>query len=630
MGHRHLTMVSSNPPLHKQLEDRIMRALPAGRFSPIYRASVYTIGDIGHRIIDGVSDGLQVLVDASGGGAVLTGELKYGWTLVHVAVWLNRIDSISLMAGGMTKKNRRDTCLKLKVPRAIDAPTDSGWTPLHIACIRGYDRCARLLLRQGACPFVRDRRGNTPLHFASLRCKHLVHTILFNSHADLRRGNVSSQVPRLAPDMASKVYRSNFEKVNFNILTMQAYTMLSDGDPVRSQHGESLTVYARLDYKMEQIEADTLTHGIRQYDRPAPTPDPLDGHWMRCRCTLAGHGREGRSPMNPHPSNVGRSIFDMLTGRNKPTTDNLGIVPNLPRDLQKMFDAEELKDALWTGLAIDHTAGFKQALELHPPDRVRCLDDAIRNEIYIIISTEKFVFTTVDFEVLSVREINDLEAVSVTRQAGLICLKFQGFPDTLIEMGPTHWDGLHNKMKSSVSRWEDSLVRQEPDPILTFIDDDCNFFLTFAGLVETAPSFTLFRFSSKSFLFDPCTIHYGVLGLRREKGAPSDEDTKAPLMFALRHDGWLIWSPSPNAAINTCGRRSLKRLKECRSLGANHAFSLYFDEDLAQRNASRDGPFHMLLEADSHASCSKWIQHLSELLNMKDTYAHFGTCAPWL
>jgi len=40
-------------------------------------------------------------------------------------------------------------------------------TPLHLACIRGYTDCARILLAAGARLDVMDNDGNTPLHFAS-------------------------------------------------------------------------------------------------------------------------------------------------------------------------------------------------------------------------------------------------------------------------------------------------------------------------------------------------------------------------------------------------------------------------------------------------------------------------------
>ncbi|XP_062904138.1 NF-kappa-B inhibitor-like protein 1 isoform X3 [Mobula hypostoma] len=42
-----------------------------------------------------------------------------------------------------------------------------GRTPLHVACKRREGTAARLLLRHGADPMIRDQRGNTPLHLAA-------------------------------------------------------------------------------------------------------------------------------------------------------------------------------------------------------------------------------------------------------------------------------------------------------------------------------------------------------------------------------------------------------------------------------------------------------------------------------
>ena len=39
--------------------------------------------------------------------------------------------------------------------------------PLHLACIRGYTECARILLAAGARVDIIDNDGNTPVHFAS-------------------------------------------------------------------------------------------------------------------------------------------------------------------------------------------------------------------------------------------------------------------------------------------------------------------------------------------------------------------------------------------------------------------------------------------------------------------------------
>jgi hypothetical protein len=51
----------------------------------------------------------------------------------------------------------------------IDAQNSSGQTPLHVACSRGSWSVVRLLLRTGASPNSKDRRGLTPIQLALKR-----------------------------------------------------------------------------------------------------------------------------------------------------------------------------------------------------------------------------------------------------------------------------------------------------------------------------------------------------------------------------------------------------------------------------------------------------------------------------
>ncbi|CAI9731786.1 repeat domain-containing 46-like [Octopus vulgaris] len=56
--------------------------------------------------------------------------------------------------------------------------TNSGKTALHLAAIRGYSEIIELLLNHGANPNIKDRNGNTPLHW----CGHIESTDLLVSH----------------------------------------------------------------------------------------------------------------------------------------------------------------------------------------------------------------------------------------------------------------------------------------------------------------------------------------------------------------------------------------------------------------------------------------------------------------
>ncbi|CAF4884612.1 unnamed protein product, partial [Rotaria socialis] len=48
----------------------------------------------------------------------------------------------------------------------VDATTPKGWTPIHIASIRGHDACVQSLLNNNANINTRDRRNQTCLHMA--------------------------------------------------------------------------------------------------------------------------------------------------------------------------------------------------------------------------------------------------------------------------------------------------------------------------------------------------------------------------------------------------------------------------------------------------------------------------------
>ena len=63
--------------------------------------------------------------------------------------------------------------------------TPRGWTPAHIAGIRGQDACIQALANNGANLNAKDARGTTPAHMAS------AHGNSFTLHSILRAGTVS-------------------------------------------------------------------------------------------------------------------------------------------------------------------------------------------------------------------------------------------------------------------------------------------------------------------------------------------------------------------------------------------------------------------------------------------------------
>ena len=64
----------------------------------------------------------------------------------------------------------------------VNAQTNEGLTPLHIAAIKGHLDICQLLFAYGADPHIRDRRGFTALQFAEFqgheRVAHLIRAMM--------------------------------------------------------------------------------------------------------------------------------------------------------------------------------------------------------------------------------------------------------------------------------------------------------------------------------------------------------------------------------------------------------------------------------------------------------------------
>lgn len=77
----------------------------------------------------------------------------------------------------------------------MDAQTPKGWTPAHIASIRGHEPCIQALINNNVNVNARDRRNQTCLHMA---CAHgnsfVVHTLL-RGGADLTHQDVNGWPP---------------------------------------------------------------------------------------------------------------------------------------------------------------------------------------------------------------------------------------------------------------------------------------------------------------------------------------------------------------------------------------------------------------------------------------------------
>jgi len=65
----------------------------------------------------------------------------------------------------------------------VNAATDTGQTPLHLAAATGQPRVSRILIENGADPKSKDKSGKTPIFYAS-RNKHPVTTDLLQQYAE--------------------------------------------------------------------------------------------------------------------------------------------------------------------------------------------------------------------------------------------------------------------------------------------------------------------------------------------------------------------------------------------------------------------------------------------------------------
>lgn len=82
---------------------------------------------------------------------------KDGDTRLHLSVIHTRLDIIFTLI------------YLVPNPTYLDLQNHLSQTSMHLAVLTGQPRVVRRLVLAGACPTVRDRRGNTPLHLACER-----------------------------------------------------------------------------------------------------------------------------------------------------------------------------------------------------------------------------------------------------------------------------------------------------------------------------------------------------------------------------------------------------------------------------------------------------------------------------
>ena len=135
---------------------------------------------------------------------------------------------------------------------AVNAYSDDGWTPLHLAAFFGHPKVAELLLAHAADATARSRNGNgnTPLHAALAANQKLVAGLLIGSGADLNAADAAGWRPL------------HLAAANNNLDAMK--TLIAQGADVGVANGEGLTALA-LAQKRNHKEAAALLqrHGAQ-------------------------------------------------------------------------------------------------------------------------------------------------------------------------------------------------------------------------------------------------------------------------------------------------------------------------------------------------------------------------------
>jgi ankyrin repeat protein len=95
-------------------------------------------------------------------------------------------------------------------------------TPLHLACIRGYIECARMLISAGGNIDAIDSDGNTPCHFASQNGHENLLKLLLHKDPDL---GVENNIGMSAPEMATEP-----EIIHIFYLHLNQHKLLASSD----------------------------------------------------------------------------------------------------------------------------------------------------------------------------------------------------------------------------------------------------------------------------------------------------------------------------------------------------------------------------------------------------------------
>jgi ankyrin repeat protein len=133
---------------------------------------------------------------------------------------------------------------------AVNAYSEDGWTPLHMAAFFGHAKVAELLLGRGADATARSRNpnGNTPLHAALAGNHKIVAGLLIGGGADLNAADAAGWRP-----LHMAAFNNNLDSMK---------QLIAQGADVHARNGEGLTAYALAHQKNHREAAALLRrHG---------------------------------------------------------------------------------------------------------------------------------------------------------------------------------------------------------------------------------------------------------------------------------------------------------------------------------------------------------------------------------